>query len=55
MQAIKQCLHSAVMFAAAQLGSVLGSLLDKHGSMKKCMVSDKKCAPWYDNINDSTF
>ena len=53
MQDIKQCLHSAVMFTAAQLDSVLRSLLDKHVPMNNCKVSDKKCAPWYDNISDT--
>ena len=41
------------MFTAAQLDSVLRSLLDKHAPMNNCKVSDKKCAPWYDNINDT--
>ena len=53
MQDIKQCLHSAVMFTAAQLDSVLRSLLDKHAPMNNCKVSHKKCAPWYDNISNT--
>ena len=53
MQDIKQYLESAVMFTAAQLDSVLRSLLDKHAPMYNCKVSDKKCAPWYDNISDT--
>ena len=53
MQDIKQYLDSAVMFTAAQLDSVLRSLLDKHAPMNNCKVSDKKCAPWYDNISDT--
>ena len=53
MQDIKQCLYSAVLFTAAQLDSVLRSLLDKHAAMNNCKVSDKKCAPWYDNISDT--
>ena len=53
MQDIKQCLHSTVMLTAAQLDSVLCSLLDKHAPMNNCKVSDKKCAPWYDNISDT--
>ena len=39
------------MLTAAQLDSVLRSLLDKHAPMNNCKVSDKKCAPWYDNIS----
>ena len=46
-------LDSAVMFTAAQLDSVLRSLLDKHAPMNNCKVSDRKCAPWYDNISDT--
>ena len=42
MQDIKQYLDSAVMFTAAQLDSVLRSLLDKHAPMNNCKVSDKK-------------
>ena len=42
-----------MMFTAAQLDSVLRSLLDKHAPMNNCKVSDKKCAPWYDNISDT--
>ena len=53
MQDIKQCLDSAVMFTAAQLDSVLRSLLDKHAPMNNCKASDKKCAPWYNNISDT--
>ena len=53
MQDIKQCPHSAVMFTAAQLDSVLRSLFDNHAPMNNCKVSDKKCAPWYDNISDT--
>ena len=53
MQDIKQYLDSAVMFTAAQLDSVLRSLLDKHAPMNNCKVFDKKCAPWYDNISDT--
>ena len=41
------------MFTAAQLDSVLRSLLDKHAPMNNCKVSDKKCAPWYNNISDT--
>ena len=41
------------MFTAAQLDSVLRSLLDKHAPMNNCKVTDKKCAPWYDNISDT--
>ena len=44
MQDIKQCLDSAVIFTAAQLDSVLRSLLDKHAPVNNCKVSDKKCA-----------
>ena len=51
MQDIKQCLDSAVMFTAAQLDSILRSLLDKHASVNNFKVSDKKCAPWYNNIS----
>ena len=51
MQDIKQYLDSVVMFTATQLDSVLRSLLDKHVPMNNCKVSDKKCAPWYDNIS----
>ena len=29
------------------------SLLDKHAPVNNCKVSDKKCAPWYDNIRDT--
>ena len=53
MQDIKQYLDFAVMFTAAQLDSVLCSLLDKHALMNNCKVCDKKCAPWYDNISDT--
>ena len=53
MQDIKQFLDSTVMFTAAQLDSVLRSLLDKHAPMNNCKVSDNKCAPWYDNISDT--
>ena len=53
MQDIKQCLHSTVIFTALQLHSVLRSLLDKHAPMNNGKVSDKKCAPWYDNISDT--
>ena len=52
MQDIKQCLGFAVMFTAAQLDSVLRSLLDKNAPVNNCKVSDKKCAPRYNNIND---
>ena len=41
------------MFTATQLDSVLHSLLDKHAPRNNCKVSDKKCAPWYDNISDT--
>ena len=51
MQDIKQCLDSAVMLTAAQLDSVLRSLLDKHAPVNNC--NDKKCAPWYNNISDT--
>ena len=50
MQDITQCLHSTVMFTAAQLDSVLRSLLDKHAPMNNCKVFDKKYAPWYDQF-----
>ena len=50
---IKQCLHSAVMFTATQLDSVLRSLLDMVAPMNNCKVFDKKCVPWYDNISDT--
>ena len=53
MQDIKQYLVSAVMFTAPQLDSVLRSLLDKHAPVNICMVSDKKCAPRYNNISDT--
>ena len=53
MQDIKQYLDSAMMFTASQLDSVLRSLLDKHAPMNNCKVSDKKCAPWYENISDT--
>ena len=53
MQDIKQCLDSAVMFTAAQLDSVLRSLLDKHAPVKNCKVSDKICAAWYNNISET--
>ena len=52
MQDIKQRLDSARVFTAAQLDSVLRSLLDKHAPVNNCKVSDKKCAPWY-NISDT--
>ena len=42
-----------MMFTAAQLDSVLRSLLDKHAPMNNCKVSDKKCSLWYDNISDT--
>ena len=53
MQDIKQCFHSAVMVTTAQLDFVVRSLLDKHAPMNNCKVSDKKCAPWYNNISDT--
>ena len=53
MQDIKQCLDSTVMFTAAQLDSVLRSLLDKHAPMNNCKVSHKEYAPWYDNISNT--
>ena len=53
MQDIKQCLDSTVMFTTTPLDSVLSSLLDKHAPVNNCKVSDKKCAPWYDNISDT--
>ena len=53
MQDIKQYLDFAVMFTAAQLDSVLHSLLDKHAPMNNYKISDKKCVPWYDNISDT--
>jgi len=52
MQDIKQCLDSAVMFTAAQLDSVLLSLMDKNVPVNNYKVSDKKCAPWCNNISD---
>ena len=33
--------------------SVLRSLLDKHAPVNNCKVSDKKRAPWYNNIRDT--
>ena len=42
-----------MIFTSAQLDSVLRSLLDKHAPMNNCKVSDKKCAPWYNNIGDT--
>ena len=53
MQDIKQCLDSAVLLTAAQLDSVLHSVLNKNAPMNNCKVSDKKCAPWYDNISNT--
>ena len=31
----------------------LGFVCTKHAPMNNCKVSDKKCAPWYDNISDT--
>ena len=45
-------LHSDV-YSRTTLDSVLRSLLDKHAPMNNCKVSDKKCAPWYNNISDT--
>ena len=53
MQDIKQCLHSTVMFTAAQLDFILCSLLKKNAPVNNCKVSDKKCATWYNNINET--
>ena len=42
-----------MLFTAAQLDSVLHSLLDKHAPVNNCKVSDKKCDPWYNKISDT--
>ena len=41
------------VFTAVQLDSILHSLLDKHALITSCKISDKKCAPWYNNITDA--
>ena len=40
-------------FTAAQLDSVLRSLLDKHVPVNNCKVTDKKCAPGYNNTSET--
>ena len=42
VQDIKQCLNPSMTFTAAQLDSILRSLLDKHAFITSCKTDEKK-------------